>query len=86
MEGELIFMKIYGYQVESEDLIELQELSIQSNIQDLERLILFLQDVKEQHSKVIAETEMCHSHYRDWDKEWIIGSADIIIVTVPEGK
>lgn len=74
-------MKVYGYQYESEDLIELQEVSFQGDITELDKLIKFLQLVKEQHSKVIGEMEYCHSHYRDWDTKWNNETADIIVVT-----
>lgn len=79
-------MKVFGYQYESEDLIELQEVSFQGDIIELDKLIKFLQQVKEQHSKVIAEMELCHSHFRDWDTEWNAGTADIIVVTTSKSK
>lgn len=74
-------MKVFGYQKDSEDLIELQEISLQSDITELDKIIKFLQNVKEQHSKVIDGVELCHSHFRDWDVEWKPGSTDIIVVT-----
>ena len=76
-----IVMKVYGYQKDSEDLIELQEVSFQSDISGIDKLIKFLQEVKEQHSKVIGEVELCHSHFRDWDVDWKADSTDIIVVT-----
>lgn len=74
-------MKVFGYQKDSENLIELQEVSFQSDIKELDKIIKFLQDVKEDHSKIIGEVELCHSHLRDWDIEWKVGSTDIIVVT-----
>lgn len=74
-------MKVFGYQKDCEILKELQEVSIQSDIDELDILIKFLQDVKEKHSKVIGEVELCHSHFRDWKVGWRPGSTDIIIVT-----
>jgi hypothetical protein len=74
-------LKVYGYQKNIEDLIELQEVSFQSDIKELDKLIKFLQEVKEQHSKINGEVELCHSHFRDWDIEWKAGSTDIIVVT-----
>jgi hypothetical protein len=74
-------MKVYGYINNSSDLLELQEVSFQSNIQELDKLINFLQVVKEQHSNEIGKTDMCHTHFRDWDDEWQTGTTDIIIVT-----
>lgn len=79
-------MKVFGYQYDSEDLIELQEVSFQGNITELDKLIKFLQQVKEQHSKVSGEVELCHSHFRDWDSDWNNGIADIIIVTTSKSE
>jgi hypothetical protein len=79
--GDEIEVKVFGYQYDCEDLIELQEVSFQGNIRELDKLIKFLQQVKEQHSKVSGEVELCHSHFRDWDTEWNDGTADIIVVT-----
>lgn len=83
--GELV-MKVFGYQKNSEDLIELQEVSFQSDIGELDKIIRFLQEVKVQHSKVIVEVELCHSHFRDWDVDWKAGSTDIIVVTTSMGE
>ena len=74
-------MKAFGYQKGSEELIELQEVSFQSDIEELDKIIKFLLEVKEQHSKAMGEVEICHSHFRDWDVDWETGSTDIIIVT-----
>lgn len=74
-------MKVFGYQKDTENLIELQEVSILSNIKELDRIIEFLKDIKEKHNNLVGKTELCHSHYRDWDAEWKIGTPDIIVVT-----
>lgn len=74
-------MEVFGYQKDSENLIELQEVSFQSDIKELDKIIKFLQKVKEEHSKIIGEVEICHSHFRDWDVEWKAGSTDFIVVT-----
>lgn len=74
-------MRVFGYQKDSENLIELQEVSLQSDIKELDKIIGFLQEVKEQHSKEIEKEELCHSHLRDWDGEWKADSTDIIVVT-----
>ncbi len=44
-----IVVKVFGYQKDSENLIELQEVSFQSDITELDKIIKFLQNVKEQH-------------------------------------
>lgn len=74
-------MKVYGYQKNGEDLIELEEVSIMSNINELKNLLNYLQDVVQQHTEVVSKTELCHSHLRDWDNNWKLGQPDIIIVT-----
>lgn len=74
-------MKVYGHQKDSEDLIELNEISILSDIDELKNLLNYLQEVIQQHSKVVGETELCHSHLRDWDENWESGQPDIVIVT-----
>jgi hypothetical protein len=74
-------LKVFGYQKDSENLIELQEVSFQADINELDKIIKFLQEVKEQHSKIIGEVELCHSHFSDWDDEWKAGLTDFIIVT-----
>lgn len=72
-------MKIYGYEKENEKLIELQEVTFKCDITELEKIIAFLQNVKESHINI--EVGTCHSHFRDWNKEWKKGMADIIILT-----
>ena len=79
-------MKLFGYEKDSDKLIELQEATFLSDIEELDKLIEFLKDVKEKHCKVVEKTELCHSHYRDWDVEWKDCSPDIIIATSFEGK
>lgn len=79
-------MKIFGYEENNDNLLDLQEVSFQCDIKELEKIIKFLQDVKENHSKVINEVELCHSHFRDWDVEWKAGSTDIIVVTTFDDK
>ena len=86
MESRELVVKVFGYQKNGENLIELQEVSFQSDIKELDKIIKFLQDVKEQHSKVIDEVELCHSHFRDWDVEWKVDSPDIIVVTTSNDK
>jgi len=86
MESEELVMKVFGYEKDSENLIELQEVSFQSDITELDKIIKFLQSVKMQHSKVNGEVELCHSHFRDWDAEWKSDSTDIIVVTTFNGE
>ncbi len=86
MEGREIEVKVFGYEKNNDDLLELQEISFQCNSKELEKIIKFLQHVKRDHSKVIDEVELCHSHFRDWDVEWRAGSVDIIVVTTSKDE
>lgn len=74
-------MKAYGYKKDDEELIELQEVSLQCSLEELDKIIEFLINVKKIHSSVSGETKLCHSHLRDWDKDWNNGEMDFIVVT-----
>lgn len=74
-------MKAYGYQENSNNLLELEEVSFECDIEELDEIIKFFQYVKEEHSKVRLETELCHSHLRDWKDGWKKDLTDIIVVT-----
>lgn len=81
MESEVVILKVFGYEEGSEDLLELEEVSFQCNITEVDKMIKFLQYVKEEHSKINPEFGLCHSHFRDWDDKWKANSVDIIVVT-----
>jgi hypothetical protein len=74
-------MKIFGYEKEGTELIELTEVSIASSIDELEKLIGFLKSTAESHRLVENKTEMCHSHLRDWDESWNSEHPDVVVVT-----
>ena len=74
-------MNIYGYSKKGKKLKKLREVTFECSISELERIIDFLVSVNAEHKAVAGETEYCHSHYRDWEKKWIQGSPDIIVVT-----
>ena len=74
-------MKVFGYSKISDTLLELKEVSIQCNLEDLDKIISFLQEVNNKHSNINCDVDLCHSHFRDWDKKWNNDSSDIIIVT-----
>ena len=79
-------MRVFGYQQNSEDLLQLEEISIECSIEELEKLIEFLNEVKTKHNAVKNQTDMCHSHYRDWKSDWNNKEPDIIMVTKFEQK
>lgn len=74
-------MKIFGYQKDGENLLKLEEVSIECNIEELENIAKFLCEAKNNHAAVADKTDMCHSHFRDWDSTWKKGEADLIVVT-----
>ena len=74
-------MQVAGYKKCSDEYVELQEASLVCGLEELEKVICFLQYVKEKHGTEIMKIEYCHSHYRDWDKSWNTESTDIIVIT-----
>lgn len=74
-------MVFFGYQRNDERLLELEEVSLQCNLEELEELIVFLNEVKKEHSAVKNETGMCHSHFKDWKSKWNKEDTDFIVVT-----
>lgn len=74
-------MKVYGYEKNGEDLLELEEMTFLCNLEELDEIIQFLQYVKKEHTGVNGETESCHTHLQDWKDNWTKGSTDIIVQT-----
>ena len=74
-------MQIYGYQKDVDTLINLEEVSLQCTLEELDDIIGFLTKTREEHAKVIEKTSMCHSHFRDWNSAWKQGNPDLIVVT-----
>lgn len=74
-------MRLFGYQKDSDDLLKLDEVSIQCSIEELKKIIDFLNKVKVEHATVENKTDMCHSHFRDWEPERKKGEPDIIVLT-----
>jgi hypothetical protein len=74
-------MKVYGYSENGDFIAKLKEVTLDCNIEEIENLINFLKDVKEKHAKVAQKTDYCHSHFRDWEKDWQPNFSDVIILT-----
>jgi len=72
-------MKVYGYENNSDNLLELNEVTLKCSIDELDLIIEFLNVVKKEHQ--LYATELCHSHFQDWYKEWKSEMTDIIVVT-----
>ena len=80
MEGEIINMKIFGYERNKDILLELEETSIDCTLEELEKLIVFFNEVKNNYYSKNDGSSMLHTHLRDWDKTWQINEPDLIIV------
>ena len=74
-------MQIYGYQKNSETLMDLEEVSLKCTLEELEKIVGFLSKALEEHAGVVDRNDICHSHFRDWDSTWREGNPDLIIVT-----
>lgn len=74
-------MRFFGYEENSEKLIKLREATFDGSLQELDELIDFLENVREEHSKAAEKTEICHSHFQDWSSEWKKKDSDFIVVT-----
>lgn len=74
-------MKAFGYEKEKKKLLKLSEVTLECDLEEIDKIIEFLITVKESHDAVKEKTDMCHSHFRDWDKKWNENQSDIIIVT-----
>ncbi|MCL1989646.1 MAG: hypothetical protein FWG67_02025 [Defluviitaleaceae bacterium] len=74
-------MKVYGYELKTEKFVTLKEASIACSMEELDKIIEFLQHVSESHKKAIGKTDFCHSHYQDWDSEWNQENTDLIVVS-----
>lgn len=73
-------MKIFGYQKNGQELLELREATIACRgLDELDKIIDFLIEVRKEHASVSGITPMCHSHFRDWDSTWKKGDPDFII-------
>jgi len=50
-------------------------------MEELNKIIEFLEHVRITHKKAIGKTPSCHSHYQDWDADWTQESTDIIVIS-----
>ena len=74
-------MKFFGYKKNDDQLLELEEVSLECSLSELKEIIEFLDRAKTEHTSVMRKTDMCHSHFRDWKSSWKKGNPDFIIVT-----
>jgi len=69
-------MNIYGYKKESDELLELSEISLECSIEELDSIIDFLKYAKD--LKIKNKDKYGHEHFKDWAKEEKL--VDIIIL------
>jgi uncharacterized protein YgbK (DUF1537 family) len=76
-----IIMKAYGYTptANAEIPSKLSEVSLFVNLDELQDLIDFLQNVQHEHTQVKSADTLNHSHLKDWKKDH--AGSDLIIVT-----
>lgn len=74
-------MKIFGYQKDGQELLELREATIAcKGLDELDKIIDFLIEARKEHTfGAESMSPMCHSHFRDWDSTWKKGDPDFII-------
>lgn len=59
-------MKVYGYEIEGDELLKLEEVSLEISVSDIDELIRFLGSCKEQME--IHGENFGHEHFKDWLK------------------
>ncbi len=74
-------MKFYGYKKDGDELLELEEVTLQCSVNELEDIIGFLIETKKKHSSVMDKTDICHSHFKDWSESYNKSNPDFIIVS-----
>lgn len=74
-------MNIYGYEKNKKDLLEMSEISLQCSINELKLVIDFLNNTLEEHKSVKNKTDMCHSHFKDFNFQHDETDPDIIVVS-----
>lgn len=75
-------MKVYGYATDNDDLISLDEITLQASVVELKEVVAFLKntiDLMEKHKENFG-----HEHFSDYNKklsklgvEIIISNADV---------
>lgn len=73
-------MKIFGYERDQNDLLELEEISFKISPNEVAHLIDFF---KETHQKMVEyERDFGHEHFKDWLRETqkSVENIDVIVV------
>ena len=70
-------------------MLKLKEVSIETTLEELNDVILFLNHVKEEHMRRVLNVEnefpigtpVCSLHLKDWSLKYNKGNGDLIIIT-----
>ena len=73
-------MKAYGYNTKNK-FVELKEVSLECSPEELKKIAEFLSYADKLHNSEQCKNGYCHSHYRDWGKDFKAGTSDLIIIT-----
>lgn len=77
-------MKIFGRTEKGTESLALKEVVMECSVEEIGRLLSFFEMVKERHDYYADISDECHTHFRDWEKEWETSDPDLIIVTTQE--
>lgn len=79
-------MKIYGYKKEDENLICLEEATIQCTYEELSKLAQFINDSLDEFVKGKHYDDNAHIHFRDWSESWTEEESDFIIAVTNDTR
>ena len=77
---EVIGIKAYGYEKNSDVLRDLSEISFHCDVEEVKKIVMFLVRVVKEHGAADPKS-LCYSTYPDWDKAWTKESPDLMIIT-----
>ncbi len=76
-------MKAYGYDrtgKDPESPLELREVALGLTVDEMDKVIAFLQDARQKFSRERPVPGQAHAHFRDWCDDWTPTEADIVLV------
>lgn len=82
MGDKRIIMKIYGYKKDDNNLMCLEETTVQCTYEELSKLAQFFKDSLDEFAKMKNDAENAHIHFRDWSDSWTEEDSDFIIAII----
>ena len=61
-------------------MLDLEEVSLQCTLEEINKMIKFLMEARKQHTKILRKIDICHSHLKNGDDGWRNGDPDLIVV------